>query len=289
MATLFDVVFQTEKRLSPIAGHQARLEARSLVRHVLKIDLTKLITKGDDLFPERLEKELNDFIDRRLAFEPLSKILGVREFYGLDFKVTSDVLDPRPETELLIDKALEFLPDPLKAYHILDCGTGSGCLPITLLKHRTNAKACAIDISDRALMVAQENAALHSVQDRINFFKASIKDIQSIKNENLETKTYDLLISNPPYIPTTEIESLDEDVKNYDPYLALDGGTDGLDFYRALAALTPHVLKPQGIVIIEIGQGQEKDVDAIFQDKLGKSLAWYADLSGIIRCGIWQS
>lgn len=286
MTTLFDVVYQTEQKLKTVASSQARLEARTLVCHLLKIDLAKLLTQGDAPFPEYLNGDLDGLIQRRLAFEPLSKIIGHREFYGLEFKVSHDVLDPRADTELIIDKALELLPDSLKPYQAMDCGTGSGCLPITFLKHRPQAQAVAVDISPQALAIAKENARTHGVENRLTFIHSSMLDGIGL-SECLANK-FDLVMSNPPYIPSKDIQALHRDVQNYDPHLALDGGMDGLDFYKALADLAPRVLKPEGVLIIEIGQEQESDVDQIFNEKLSQTLTWYPDLAGIIRCGIWK-
>ncbi len=219
------------------------------------------------------DEELNAFIARRLAGEPVAKIIGKRGFWKDDFIVSKDVLDPRPDSETLIEAVLEKFPDKNKVLRILDLGTGSGCLLLSLLGEYKNATGLGIDISAKALAIVKQNA--HT--DRVQFLK---RDMQ----QNLsDLGQFDIMISNPPYIPTAEIQTLERDVKDYDPLLALDGGADGLDFYRALATqhLAPHLF-------IEIGKDQEAQIIPLFEQQGWHFAQSWKDLSGITRVLYFQ-
>lgn len=210
---------------------------------------------------------------RRLGREPVSRILGEREFYGRAFDLGPAALDPRPETETLIDAALR------QQWHrplILDLGTGSGALIITLLAELAGSEGLATDIAPNALEVAARNADRHCVKHRIAFQEADWLD--GIDG------SFDLIISNPPYIPTAEISGLSLEVSRFDPILALDGGADGLEPYRKLAAGALARLKPAGRVMVEIGAGQADYVGTIFAHHgFAADLRWN-DLDSHVRC-----
>lgn len=219
--------------------------------------------------------EIADFLKRRAQQEPVSKIIGRRGFWALDFKVSQDVLDPRPDSETIIETVLKSFPDKEKPYQILDIGTGSGCLLVSLLYEYKNAHGLGVDISLKALEIAQENAKGYQA----DFLNRSFYDADFTR----DLAQYDIIVSNPPYIKTNDINALDDAVKKYDPLLALDGGEDGLSAYRALAKQIKNILKPDGKIFFEIGQGQEKDVILIMQ-KAGFQLEnQVKDLGGIIR------
>ena len=217
--------------------------------------------------------ELEDAIRRRIAREPLQYILGYWEFCGLRFDLNADCLCPRPDTELIVELALKNLP---RGAHFCDIGTGSGAIAVSTLHLRRDTTAEAFDINENALCAAANNAKINSVADRVKF------EIADALSENfLDGKKFDAVISNPPYIPASVIPTLDPEVL-LEPHRALDGGDDGLDFYRAITKKAKSVLTDQGFILYEIGIGQEQDVAAI-GEALGFKAEIYPDLSGINR------
>lgn len=227
------------------------------------------------------EQELNikECLLRRINHEPLDKIIGKREFYKSIFYVDNNVLTPRADTEILVESALELIPDN-SDFEILELGTGSGCIILSLIKEKLNATATGIDISEKALDIAQKNAAKLELENRIKFINKSWTDKDFI------SKQFDMIVSNPPYIPTEEIKELDIEVKKYDPIQALDGGKDGLDCYRQIADITPLLLKDKGYILLEVGYNQANIVADIFRKKNLTLVKIVPDLSGINRCVI---
>jgi release factor glutamine methyltransferase len=212
-------------------------------------------------------------IERRVRHEPVSRILGEREFYGRTFRVTADTLDPRPDTETLIDAALALMP---RRARILDLGTGTGAIAITLLAERPDATGVATDVSSAALAVAAENAERAGVAERLGLTQGSwFEPVSGI---------FDIIVSNPPYIPAGDIVGLSPDVRNFDPILALVGGADGLDPYRAISACAARYLAEAGHVLVEIGAGQADGVAAIFAAAGFGSPERHRDLGGHMRC-----
>jgi release factor glutamine methyltransferase len=208
---------------------------------------------------------------RRLKREPVSRIVGEREFYGRAFAITRDVLDPRPDTETMIDALLSLIGGK-GAPRILDLGTGSGAIAITLLAEIPRATALATDISPDALLVAMDNAVRHDVASRL--------DVQCADWFEGVDGRFDLIVSNPPYIKTREIESLPGDVRDFDPRRALDGGPDGLSAYRILGAGAAPRLSPNGVLSVEIGAEQAADVETIFFHNDFKVMRKVMDLGG---------
>lgn len=235
----------------------ASADARFLLQGVLQIDAADVFRDPERVIGERAQI-LNDAVQRRLRHEPVSRILGTREFYGRQFLVTPSVLDPRPETECLVDLVLEIvrsdkeLSGPLI---IADIGTGSGAIIATLLAELPHAKGIATDVSPEALDVARTNAARLGVLDRL-----TLVNTRCMTGVNVAAN---VIVSNPPYIASAEIPALDRDVKDYDPHLALDGGADGLDIYREIARDISKIERP-GWIFLEVGAGQAGDVEAIF-------------------------
>ncbi|MBR5154381.1 MAG: peptide chain release factor N(5)-glutamine methyltransferase [Alphaproteobacteria bacterium] len=219
-----------------------------------------------------------DFLARRLNHEPLDKIIGKKEFYKYEFKVNSDVLSPRPDSEILVEKAIEIICK--RDAKIADLGVGSGCLIISILKECPNATGVGIDISEKALNIAKTNAELLGVNDRILFLKQTFNDAI-----NLDQK-FDVIISNPPYIPVYEIDDLDEEVKSFDPIEALVGGDDGLLFYRQIAKTSKSILQKDGYILLEVGYNQAETVSEIFLAKGFKLIEIVKDLAQINRCVI---
>ena len=232
---------------------------------------------GDD------EALLNDFIARRQTGEPVAKIIGQKGFWTLDLAVSKDTLDPRPDSETIIEAVLKHFPDKDVPLRILDLGTGSGCLLLALLSEYKNATGLGIDVSAAALQIAQKNVEKYA-PDRAKLL------CRSWAGDNWwsDLGGFDVIVSNPPYIPTADIALLDKDVKNFDPIQALDGGHDGLDDYRRLSLRIEEVLKQNGLVFFEIGQGQYMDVTTIMEKKGFQLVEFYHDLGQIIRVLVFK-
>jgi release factor glutamine methyltransferase len=271
MPTLEALLLEAKTALIKADVITPSLDARLLLEHVLNFNHSDIIANQHHQPTDDQVTTFKTLMSRRLAGEPVSRILGTREFYGREFKTSPAVLDPRPDTETLINLCLEYLPPDLEQT-ILDLGTGSGILAITLLAERPHKRAVATDLSPAALAVARNNAR---GSRRISFLESHWFDqVQG---------TFDLIVSNPPYIPASDIPSLEIEVRNHDPHLALDGGEDGLDPYRAIASGASQHLAPGGIIAVEIGAGQADDVIKIFKTQGYTNIASHRDLGNHIR------
>lgn len=223
---------------------------------------------------------LGGYAERRLSGEPVWRILGEREFWGLPFRLSPATLEPRPDSETLIEAAIETLRERRgEALSILDLGTGTGCLLIATLSEFPQARGLGIDLSQEACETAAANAALNGVADRAAFRQGNWT--QGI------AQRFDLILSNPPYIPGNEIAGLSPGVRDHDPLLALDGGADGLDPYRNFALSLPASLAPAGVIILEIGAGQEADVATLMQQQGLRYRGARSDLGGHLRALIF--
>ena len=211
-------------------------------------------------------------LEKRKNGKPLSKIYKQKEFYGLTFKTNEHTLDPRPDSETLIDVVLDHYKDKIPPKTILDLGTGTGCLILTLLKNFPDAVATAVDISKDALSIAEENAKTHNLDDRITF-------IQSNWSEKID-ESFDLVISNPPYIASNVIPNLDKEVKNYDPILALDGGFDGMQAYELIFSDLFSLLNDDGFAVFEIGFDQVSQIERLSKKYKIRINALHRDLAG---------
>lgn len=240
--------------LAPLDAEAARHETRLLLRHVLGLDLTALVLAGDRPVAPDDARRLADLARRRLAGEPIARVLGTAGFHGLDFALTPATLVPRPDTETLVETALAGLAG-LEAPLVADLGVGSGAVLVSLLAARPDAFGLATDLSDEALRTARRNAEEAGVAQRAAFLRTSYA-------ETLAPGAFDAILSNPPYIASAEIDELDPEVRLHDPRLALDGGADGLDAYRAIAPQAFAALKPGGLLAVEIGWRQGADVVA---------------------------
>ena len=220
-------------------------------------------------------KELDQWVDRRLKHEPVSKIIGRRGFWKSDFITTKDVLDPRPDTEMMIEAVLESYTDRAVEKHILDIGIGSGCILYSLLDEYPKADGVGIDKSKAALAIAERNR---------NGRKAHLFNKDFMKPDwTNDLGMFDIVVSNPPYIPTSDIQNLEPDVCQFDPMMALDGGKDGLNAYRALAKSIPTIIKTDGMVFLEVGIGQAKDVIALFENNGMMKQKLHRDYGGVER------
>lgn len=239
------------------------LDARLLMKHA-----------GSD------DQKLHDALTRRLSHEPVSKIIGHRGFWKSDFITSADVLDPRPDSETIIEAVLKTYPDTSQPHHILDIGVGSGCLLFSLLDEYPLARGTGIDKEQSALNIAYQNREKrHAELKRIDF---------NTSDWGVSLGTFDIIISNPPYIPTTDLAGLSPDVRKYDPISALDGGSDGLDAYRALARSIKTVLAPNGHLFLEIGIGRGQQVRALFEKAGLRFIRSDKDLAGIDRVLIFR-
>jgi release factor glutamine methyltransferase len=258
------------------AGLQPRdaaIDASVLARHALGWDRATLLVRGLETPPPSFDRSFDSFVARRAAREPVAMITGVREFWGLDFEVTQDVLVPRPETELIVEEALAEFPN--HPAQVIDIGTGTGCLAIALSREFRQARIVATDISPAALAVARRNAARHGVGDRIHFVHTSFcAGIHAAA---------DLIVSNPPYVPDSAAPALAPEVVEHEPHTALFGGHDGLSAIRSIVATAPAHLAPGGRLIVEFGLGQDPDVSALAVAEGWRVLRVREDLQGIPR------
>ncbi len=255
---------------------EARREAGSLLAHVLDKDRTFLISHAEDFLINGQLNEFRDYVERRAQGEPLQYITGSQDFFGLEFKVTPDVLIPRPETELLVGLALKLF-EPDSDPQICDVGTGSGCIAIALLHTRPRAHAIALDISEAAISIAKDNATRHSVNDRISFVVSDC--FQSLGN----APPFDLIVSNPPYVSAEALAGLQREVRDHEPQVALTSGSDGLSVIRRLLQEAADFLKADGYLLIEIGFDQAAKVESLIDANVWKLLEIYPDLQGIPR------
>lgn len=244
-------------------------EAEILFTEILNCNRISLYLNKDLPLGKNKSHLAASALRRRLKGEPLPYILGKTEFMGLEFKVTPDVLIPRPETEILVETVLRavnsFTRLSVCSLEILELGTGSGCIAVSLAKFLPGANITATDISEKAIQIAKQNALLNNV--KIIFFVSDLFANHAMPAGRQEPRTtnHDLIVSNPPYIPEAEIDDLSAEVR-YEPRIALDGGKDGLDFYRRIAKEAPHYLKDKGFLIMEMGFGQKEEIEKIFED-----------------------
>jgi release factor glutamine methyltransferase len=262
-----------------LAGlEEAEIDARALLGQALHLDRAQLISHSDRTLDAREIEIVSALAARRLKREPVARILGRKEFWNQMLEVTPAVLVPRPETETVVEAALDFVARGglrMEKLRILDIGTGSGALLLALLGELPNATGVGTDVSAAALEVARGNAERNGLAARCTFVACDIAaGVQG---------PFDLIVSNPPYVAHGEIASLAPEVRDYDPTIALDGGADGLDGYRAIAAQARRLLAPGGTLIVELGVGQEQAVRALFT-KAGLTIAAArADLAGMPR------
>ena len=245
-------------------------EARLLLAEALGSDAAGVIAIERDAPSADSLTAFRDCVAARAGRKPLSRIRGWREFYGRRFAVTQDVLDPRPDTETLVEAALKHLPE---GGRVLDLGTGSGCILLTLLAERPDVRGVGVDLSPGALKVASANAEALGVFDRVQFVEGGWDATGGFA-------PFDILASNPPYIPSADIDTLEPEVRLHDPALALDGGEDGLGAYRAISELLARLVRPGGWALFEVGIGQASDVVRLLVDAGCGETALHEDLAG---------
>jgi release factor glutamine methyltransferase len=259
-------------KLKKIETHQ--LDSELVLSNLLKKRRENLIINSNQNVSENTILNFKKLITRRANREPLAYILKKKEFWSKDFFVNRNILIPRPETELLCESIIKIFKN--KSLHILDMGTGSGCIILSILSEIKTAKGIGIDISKKAIEVAKKNSNKHNLNKRVKFFNKSLEDIYGYK--------FDLIVSNPPYVRTSDIKSLSEDVKRFEPKIALDGGKDGLDVIKKVIYKSTTILKKLGWLALEIGKGQHYKVSQLLKKKNFKEELLVRDYKNNVRC-----
>jgi release factor glutamine methyltransferase len=274
-----EMMREAAQRLGAAGIENPARDARLLLAQALGLEPVDVIAHEMDAVDPVQLTQFEQLVQRRLAGEPVSRIRGWREFYGRRFRISPDVLDPRPETELLVSEGLKRLPDPRTGnVRVLDLGTGSGCILLSVLAERRDAAGVGVDISAAALGIARENARALGVSDRVSFIEggwnAAIGPLSG---------AFDLVLSNPPYVAEAELAGLAKDVRAYDPSIALTPGADALAAHRAILSLAPDLIKPGGWIGMEFGLGQSGAVASLMSDAGLAGIAIFPDLAGIPR------
>ncbi|HEV8431003.1 MAG TPA: peptide chain release factor N(5)-glutamine methyltransferase [Pyrinomonadaceae bacterium] len=281
--SIAEVLRETVRVLENAGVPEARREAGSLLSFILGRDRTFLISHAEDQVDDNSLDRLRGFVERRATGEPLQYITGVQDFYGREFRVTPDVLIPRPETELLVEAALQVVGNTGPAPLICDVGTGSGCIALTLLCEIVEARVVAIDKSPAALEVAKINAQVLSVVDRARFVVSDcFNSLDSYINE------FDLIVSNPPYVAEAALAGLQREVRDHEPLVALSPGPDGLSVIRKLIDDAPGFIKPGGHMLMEIGFDQGEVVTRLVDGSAWSLREIRPDLQGIPRIVVLQ-
>lgn len=282
--TYKDILVRATERLKEVDITETELDARILLEEAFGVNrgwLLAHLTDLVDITQESISLSYNKFleyIEERSRRIPLQHILGYRDFMGMKFQVTPAVLVPRMDTEILVEEALSEVHDGMK---ILDMCTGSGCILISLLKYSNDCSGIGVDLSADALEVAKRNS--ESLLNDRNDICVSFAESDMFKSEELKGKVFDIIVSNPPYIKSDVIPTLDVEVREYDPMMALDGGADGLEFYRILAKESPKYLENGGWVFFEIGYDEGDEVSKLLSDNGFENVEVVKDLSGLDR------
>ena len=266
-----------EQELKRSNNLNSRLDSEILVSHLINIPRESIYSKLKENLPSNKTEELQNLVSRRVKKEPIAYILNNKEFWSTNFYVDRSVLIPRPETEVLIDLILSQINNKNNYFNILDIGTGSGCILVSLLKELTKAKGIGIDKSSKAIAVAKKNSISQQVDSRSSF-----------KNVNLENikfdKKFDLIVSNPPYLPDVSLKNLNSDIKLYEPKIALQGGIQGVDFLYKIIVLASKILKINGLLALEIGDNQFHILAKYLKKNRFKILDKYILINKQVRC-----
>jgi release factor glutamine methyltransferase len=251
--SIAEVLKKAERRLKDAGIQNPRLDAEVMLASVLGIERYRLFIIKNNLLDENATQKFINTVKKRCLGFPLQYLIGHQEFYSLDFFVGPEVLIPRPETELLVEHVIQWAQTRTGRLKICDIGTGSGCIAVTLARYIPNAMIYATDISQDALNLARKNAKLHGVSAKITFLKGDV--YQPLFEYDLVDKL-DVIVSNPPYIPSGDLKKLQKEIRDFEPLVALDGGKDGLEFYRRIILGSRSFLKPSGLLALEIGFNQ---------------------------------
>ena len=253
------------------------LDARLLLEAATGLDHSGFLLRRDERATAEQEAAFASFVERRLKREPVGRILGHRDFWTLELELSPATLEPRPDTERLVEGVLDLVEDRQAPLNIVDLGTGTGCILLALLSELPNATGLGLDRSEEAARTARRNGTLNRLGDRARF-------VVGDWTAALAPGGFDIIVSNPPYIPSADLAGLDPEVRLFDPQAALDGGPDGLEPYRLLAAAAPSLLRPQGIVGFEVGIGQARQVAAMLGREMGVTAVVKNDYNCIERC-----
>ena len=277
MVTVLEALTKNYKDLLNHNIQTAKIDAEVILADVLKISRVNLITKQNTVLNQGQEDLFAKFIKRRKQQEPVAYILNKKEFWNENYYVDKRVLIPRPETEILIEMLLKKVKDKSKVFQILDLGCGSGCLLISCLKEFNKSLGLGIDISSLALEVAKKNIQTHKINSRAKLLKLDLFKLD-IK------KKFDFILSNPPYLTSSEYRNLSKDVKDYEPKQALVGGFDGILYYKKIISFSKSSLKKNGFLALEIGDGQYKEIKKLLTNHSFRVLDKYQLIDGEISC-----
>ena len=254
--------------------HSHELDAQIILSNIMGVKRESLITNNEINISKKIMEKYDDAIKRRIKKEPVAYIIGKKEFWSEDFMVNHGTLIPRPETELLIYKIINFFKN--KKINILDIGTGSGCILLSILKELNFSRGIGIDISAKAIQIAKVNSK------NLNLFYRSKFKVIDLNKFNIGK--YDLIVSNPPYIPSKDIKNLSKDITNYEPLTALNGGSDGLDLIKKVIYKSNHLLKREGLLALEIGHSQYQKVSYILRSNGYREMSKEYDFNRNVRC-----
>ena len=254
--------------------HSHELDAQIILSNIMGVKRESLITNNEINISKKIMEKYDDAIKRRIKKEPVAYIIGKKEFWSEDFMVNHGTLIPRPETELLIYKIINFFKN--KKINILDIGTGSGCILLSILKELNFSRGIGIDISAKAIQMAKVNSK------NLNLFYRSKFKVIDLNKFNIGK--YDLIVSNPPYIPSRDIKNLSKDITNYEPLTALNGGSDGLDLIKKVIYKSNHLLKREGLLALEIGHSQYQKVSCILRSNGYREMSKEYDFNRNVRC-----
>ena len=271
---LEEVVKQASNQLKKVNINSYQLDAELILSDIMGVSRESLITNDKISISQIIINKYNRAIKRRINGEPVAYILGKKEFWSNDFFVNQKTLIPRPETELLIYKVIDYFKN--KRINILDVGTGSGCILLSIIKELNGSRGTGIDISAQAVKIARVNCKKMNLIHRVKF------KVSNINKFNLEK--YDLVVSNPPYIPVRKIRHLSKDIVNYEPLSALNGGQDGLDIIKRVIYKSAYLLKMNGLIALEIGDNQYKKVSRILRQKGFREISKEYDYNRNVRC-----
>jgi len=275
MSSISESLAKAESILGANGIAEPRREAASLVMLAIKRDKTFLYSHPEYVLTETETSNFESFLKRRAAREPLQYIAGIQEFYGLEFEVTPDVLIPRPETEMVVEHAIELLT-PRTSKRFCEVGVGSGCISISILHHVPEAAAVGLDVSTSAIKIARRNAEKHGVLERLEFRESDVF-------EKSPDERFDMIVSNPPYVPSGDIEGLQPEVRDYEPQMALSDGHDGLSIISRIIDQAPQFLASGGFLLMEIGFNQSPMVVDMFESDKWTQPELFPDLQGIPR------
>lgn len=266
-----------EQELKRSNNLNSRLDSEILVSHLINIPRESIYSKLKENLPSNKTEELQNLVSRRVKKEPIAYILNNKEFWSTNFYVDRSVLIPRPETEVLIDLILSQINNKNNYLNILDIGTGSGCILISLLKELAKAKAIGVDKSSKAIAVAKKNSISQQVDNRALFKNINLEEIKF-------DKKFDLIVSNPPYLPDVSLKNLNSDIKLYEPKIALQGGVQGIDFLCKIMTLASKILKIKGLLALEIGDNQFHILAKYLKENRFKILDKYTLINKQVRC-----